>query len=139
MKVNLCEINEQGLVKEEDIDPRLWEMDSFDVRFLNPVHCKGVFTRLGGQIKVSLLCLVRRKIVCSRCLEEAEQEVEQSFDLYYSQDKIRDSLDIDPDIREQILLAFPMKVLCDPECKGICPGCGVNLNRENCRCSGKSE
>jgi uncharacterized protein len=31
-----------------------------------------------------------------------------------------------------------MKQLCKSDCKGICPGCGVDLNREKCRCSGKT-
>jgi len=36
--------------------------------------------------------------------------------------------------REQILLQIPMRHVCREDCKGICPRCGVNLNREKCRC-----
>ena len=43
-------------------------------------------------------------------------------------------LDLAPLIREHAWLAIPMKPLCDPECKGLCPHCGVNLNRESCEC-----
>jgi len=43
-------------------------------------------------------------------------------------------LDLAPLIREHAWLAIPMKHLCDPECKGLCPHCGVNLNRESCEC-----
>ena len=37
-------------------------------------------------------------------------------------------------VAEQVHLALPMKVVCREECRGFCPGCGANLNREACRC-----
>src|SRR3990170_2147226 len=37
-------------------------------------------------------------------------------------------------VAEQVYLALPMKVGCREECRGFCPGCGMNLNREACRC-----
>lgn len=43
-------------------------------------------------------------------------------------------LDLAPLIREHAWLGIPMKPLCDPECQGLCPHCGVNLNREMCEC-----
>jgi uncharacterized protein len=43
-------------------------------------------------------------------------------------------LDLSPLLREQVWIAMPMKPLCDPGCKGLCPQCGVNLNFESCTC-----
>lgn len=43
-------------------------------------------------------------------------------------------IDLAPLVREYAWLAIPMKHLCDPECKGLCPHCGVNLNVETCQC-----
>jgi uncharacterized protein len=43
-------------------------------------------------------------------------------------------LDLAPLIRELAWLAIPMKHLCDPECQGLCPHCGVNLSDEQCQC-----
>jgi len=37
-------------------------------------------------------------------------------------------------IRQTLLLSIPLKPLCDPECKGLCPSCGANLNEESCDC-----
>ncbi|MDD5195443.1 MAG: DUF177 domain-containing protein, partial [Candidatus Omnitrophica bacterium] len=48
-------------------------------------------------------------------------------------------LTVDNDIREEVLLNFPMKVLCKPDCKGLCPGCGANLNNEVCKCKQKTK
>src|ERR1700683_5209006 len=38
-------------------------------------------------------------------------------------------------VREQVLLAVPLKVICREDCKGLCPHCGTNLNLEQCSCS----
>ncbi|MGD2165881.1 MAG: DUF177 domain-containing protein, partial [Anaerolineae bacterium] len=43
-------------------------------------------------------------------------------------------IDLAPLVREHAWLAIPMKHLCDPECKGLCFHCGVNLNTESCQC-----
>jgi uncharacterized protein len=43
-------------------------------------------------------------------------------------------IDLDPIVREQVLLALPMRVICRDDCKGLCPSCGQDLNVEKCAC-----
>jgi uncharacterized protein len=38
-------------------------------------------------------------------------------------------------LREQVLLALPLKAICREDCKGFCPHCGRNLNQEQCNCT----
>ena len=45
-----------------------------------------------------------------------------------------DAIDFGQMMREQFYLALPMKPLCAPDCKGLCPICGKNRNRETCSC-----
>ncbi|TAK17286.1 MAG: DUF177 domain-containing protein [Acidobacteria bacterium] len=45
-----------------------------------------------------------------------------------------DEIDLGQMMREQFYLALPMKPLCQPDCKGLCPVCGKNRNRETCSC-----
>jgi uncharacterized protein len=45
-------------------------------------------------------------------------------------------IDITGDIRDTLLLAIPIKLLCNEDCRGLCAGCGANLNEESCRCPG---
>ena len=49
---------------------------------------------------------------------------------FYSEEEIN----LSPYIREQVLLALPMRPLCDDDCRGLCAGCGADLNYEPCRC-----
>jgi len=83
---------------------------------------------------------------CVRCLESFDfpvtLDLEETFrlpgirpsqDVFY---KVSDDgwLDLAPLLREQAWIAIPMKSLCQPDCKGLCPECGANLNLEVCTC-----
>jgi len=46
-----------------------------------------------------------------------------------------EEIDLRPVIREILVLSMPMSPLCRPECKGICGGCGADLNVEACKCA----
>ncbi len=47
------------------------------------------------------------------------------------------TIDLDPIIREQVLLALPVSVLCQDDCKGLCTVCGQDLNEKDCGCDRK--
>lgn len=47
------------------------------------------------------------------------------------------TIDLDPILREQVLLALPMDAVCREDCKGLCPQCGQNLNEKKCGCDPK--
>jgi uncharacterized protein len=92
-------------------------------------------------------------LTCSRCLEPFEAKVEVDFDLLLlprpEQAASREELtpeDLDLDfysgevvdleslLKEQIVLMVPLKPLCAEDCRGLCPRCGADLNRESCGC-----
>jgi uncharacterized protein len=50
-----------------------------------------------------------------------------------------DCVDLTPEIREAIVLNFPAYPVCRGDCRGLCPRCGVNRNRETCRCAPASD
>jgi uncharacterized protein len=49
------------------------------------------------------------------------------------------TIDLDPIVREQVLLALPVTVLCRDDCKGLCPTCGQDLNERDCGHSEKQQ
>ena len=95
---------------------------------------------------------------CARCLADTPLNVDQELDLFFLpeskalseyddaegaelQDRDLvvtfykgDTLDLAGVVREQILLAQPMKRLCREDCKGVCPTCGANRNLTRCGC-----
>jgi len=80
---------------------------------------------------------------CVRCLTEFEQALAIDFtELYaFSRKSTTDSdlilpenahINLAPLVREYMLLDIPIKPLCTPDCKGLCPTCGENLNEIQC-------
>jgi uncharacterized protein len=90
---------------------------------------------------------------CSRCLEPFAAQVATEFEVLLvpapqreAPDKELSAQELDLDVysgetvdlealvREQIILLAPLKPLCQESCRGLCPTCGANLNRETCSC-----
>jgi uncharacterized protein len=104
--------------------------------------------RLKGKLATSL------ELPCARCLEPVVHEVNGAFDLLYrpqGSDAGRPELSVteaeaeisyyqgeglllEDALREQVLLALPLKAVCREDCKGLCPHCGKNLNEAQCSC-----
>ncbi len=104
--------------------------------------------RLNGNLAAKL------ELPCARCLDPVFREVNRKFDLLYrpqGADAGREELSVtaaeaevsyyqgeglmlEDVLREQVLLAVPLKTICREDCKGLCPSCGKNLNLESCSC-----
>lgn len=80
---------------------------------------------------------------CARCLDEFDLPIATEFTELYAFDQrhMSDSqllvpanhqIDLAPLAREYMLLDMPITPLCRPDCKGLCPVCGINRNRETC-------
>ena len=134
MKIEVNKITETGLLVDEEIQAETWDMDSEDIRFVNNLNISCKFFKNNKEIFVDVHLRIRRLIICSRCLEEVGQIIEKDFTLHYNIRNLGEYLDVDNDIRDEILLNFPMKVLCSNDCKGLCPICGENLNYTVCNC-----
>ena len=72
--------------------------------------------------------------VCARCLEELSSTQERSYKFDFEINPQMEYIDLGEEIRQEIILANPARVLCSKDCKGICPECGANLNIEKCKC-----
>ena len=82
---------------------------------------------------------------CSRCLNDFDQPVSVRLaELYYYPPEsappdapaIGDDfhLDLTPVVREDFVVSIPIRALCRPDCKGLCPQCGANWNEGPCDC-----
>jgi len=82
-----------------------------------------------GGLEINFACR------CARCGENFDKKIVISdFFRSFSLETQNELINLTPDVREDILLALPMVVLCSADCRGLCPGCGANLNREKCKC-----
>lgn len=123
------------------------------VEFPEPVKVTGTVVNRGGYMLLTQTALVTYETQCARCLEPIRGEVTLTSEKPVAEEKgltslenkdnddyvqIADGLlDLVPPMRDEFLLSFPMRFLCKEDCKGLCAGCGANLNREECRCQKK--
>lgn len=158
MQIQFAEIPEEGLaVKVDDVSwfPEREVARSGDLRVEVFLERHGARILVRGSIDVNL------QQVCDRCLEEFIRPLHIDFSLILEQatgvegveadghggDHSETDLvlvdqpvvDLSDLLYQQLLLALPVKVLCRPDCLGLCENCGANLNREGCRCSEKPE
>lgn len=95
---------------------------------------------IAGEVKGVLI------MSCHRCMEIFEHPLDLEIEQLYSSenDLVEESktienneIDIIPVIKEALTLNLPIKLLCTLDCKGLCSGCGRNLNKEPCLCEDK--
>jgi len=76
---------------------------------------------------------------CGRCLKEFQQPIKVDQFVAHHPLQGEDSVDLTPNIREDILLELPQRALCKPNCNGLCPTCGQDLNVNACNCAKSSQ
>ena len=74
----------------------------------------------------------RYDTLCYRCLEDIKRDWTADFTLHFDIEKNMEFIVIDEDIRQEIILNLPTRILCEENCKGLCIDCGINLNKQEC-------
>jgi uncharacterized protein len=162
MFIKIKELELRKLVFDENFQPGIIDLGQ-DIRQKTLLHASGraelIRENRGSRKVVEDIRLVgsmstQVEVRCARCLDPVEREVSESFDLLYRPQGVDaagdetainqaeteigyyrgDGLLLEDVLKEQVLLALPVKLVCAAECRGFCPHCGRNLNVENCDC-----
>jgi DUF177 domain-containing protein len=157
--IDIPAIPPEGIDIEEPLDPASVHVEGEASFALEPggrlaVHVErvdGTTVHVRGEMTAPL------GLECARCLETFKWTVDQGLDLFFlphepgrtdeEEDEVElsdrdmvvayyegDRLDLGDMVREQLFLGLPMRTLCRDDCRGRCPSCGANLNRERCAC-----
>jgi uncharacterized protein len=137
LKISVNQIPLEGLTYEEEVSVSDLDLETEIIKFCAPIKIKADISKITNAVTVHLTINGRMLSSCSRCLEGLEIELNKNLDLNYSVTKEDREIDLDPDIREEIVLGYPIKPLCRADCRGLCPKCGKNLNIETCDCKSK--
>ncbi|HEX2908589.1 MAG TPA: DUF177 domain-containing protein [Phototrophicaceae bacterium] len=80
---------------------------------------------------------------CYRCLEPVTENVTVEIEELYVYPPRMDAefvveetavLNVGPLLRDEVIIATARGLLCQPDCRGLCPTCGTNLNQASCDC-----
>jgi uncharacterized protein len=164
MQLPIEQIGDEGLDLVLESDARDFPVLE-DIRkeggaaFESPVRFDVRAFRAESYIEIGGTFSGRVRLTCSRCLAEFFIDVQDAFSLTYlprplmpeqqrpgeeaevCEDEIGlipfdgDRIDLREGLQEQLVMALPVKPLCRPDCRGICPRCGADLNRSACRCT----
>ena len=126
------------------------------LRFCEPVGVEAVVNKMGEELFVAATVTTAIEGECARCVEPIQVPVLTTFEALYVPVREREEAtsrtgraevesqrllyydngvaDLGDEIVEAVSLAAPMKPLCRPDCRGLCPSCGKNLNAGECGC-----
>jgi uncharacterized protein len=139
MKVRIREVLTTGLDYSDQVMPQAIDVPEDFADMDTPVVVNGRFERVDGMILARLDVRYAVNIVCARCLERRHQDIEVSFDFDFELKPGDEYIDVGARIREEILLGADVRALCRDECRGICPDCGADLNKEACKCGNNQD
>jgi len=134
VEIDTRKIPDEGLILTEEFSPEDLDLDTDIVKFLSPIKAKAVIHKSYDAVFVNLTLGALMNISCGRCLKEEKRDFSRIIELNYAVDKSDPIIELDCDIREEIILDYPIKPLCSVDCKGLCPKCGANLNEGGCHC-----
>lgn len=163
MLIRIDEIKDDGLVlaREESFDafPALAEIvASGECTFVAPLVIGLKVYRIGEMVEVEGTVQSRVRLACGRCLVEYEEPLSSRFALTFARELPEiggeseeeeveleaeemglilfagDEIDLCEALAEQVIMALPMRPLCQSGCRGLCPQCGANLNEVDCGC-----
>jgi uncharacterized protein len=160
MFISLHELQLRTVRFQVDISPGEIEYGN-DITQSSVLHAEGTAQLLNhslGEMRIQGRLAVTAQALCDRCLEAATFPIDDRFDLVYmpaneagsgSDKEVGQAaievgyyqgggLPLNDVLREVVLLALPMQLVCSEACKGICPQCGGNRNQSDCDCHAKA-
>jgi uncharacterized protein len=125
------------------LEPEVWN---------SPLALDLQVDRQGDQLTLRGMAVTRVEEECARCLRHFDCPITFEFSVFADRSTVTRaaadaglddyalrhdgrSLDLDEEVREQAILARPMRSLCRSDCAGLCPRCGADLNQGPCACA----
>lgn len=166
MVIQLDQIKDHGmscqyrLAPHDFPDASVWE-EAGGFKLHEPINVELSLNRIAGLIEVKGRITTTVDSSCGRCLKDFSFDLDESFDLTFTNEPLTihddgvddeegmelsaedlglipfvgDSIDLTEAIGEQFFLALPVRPLCSAECRGLCPFCGIDLNEKKCDCA----
>ncbi|MDD5661196.1 MAG: DUF177 domain-containing protein [Candidatus Omnitrophica bacterium] len=134
MKIIINQVPQGGLYLEEEASAKELDLETDLIKFRTPLKLNAHVFLITNALTVELNIRAVLFSNCSRCLEEFEWKINKDTQLNYSLGSRDVFIDLSDDIREEVILDYPIKPLCRSNCKGLCVQCGKNKNQGGCNC-----
>ena len=148
------ELEHHRIVVSKAYAPDALNYRGAEFRQIGPLQVNAIAELAGAEIRIRGMVKTRLEVSCDRCLAPVGLPVEQEFDLTYRpvsaiareeeielpEDELEvgfysgEGIELVDVVAEQVILSLPMKIVCATDCRGLCPACGADRNREPCGC-----
>ena len=154
MRIELDKLEEQGGKFAQVYEANELPLEDAEVRLVEPAEVRGRIRRAGKEVELLGKLHTKLEAVCGRCLQPVELPITTEFNERFvrtvswaaeEQHELQaedlnlavfdgEGIELDDLVREELLLALPVNVLCREDCKGLCPVCGIDRNLSDCQC-----
>ena len=141
----------RGEVSRLSVDYMLSPEAPDGVTFMGDAHVVGEITNEAGYMRLTLEATLDYEGECARCLSSVKDSFTMQFERTVADEgtltdeQLEDNvdeyviiqngeLDLDEELREALILSFPMRLLCEEDCPGLCPKCGKPRREGECGC-----
>lgn len=131
MKIHVSRVPEEGTTQHVAYDPTRMDMDRDDIHLYQPFEVDATIMKADRELVVNATIHCQTRSTCARCLSEFTLMLTPAA-LFSYKVQPADVVDITDDVRQEVILAYPMIPICRPDCKGLCRVCGQNLNDRAC-------
>lgn len=133
MNVQIRRIGPEGLDLQESFPVEFIGLTQKDVvQFVAPLNIKAKVIMAEDEVVADIEVKSCFESFCSRCLEEVKKDWTTQFTLAFHAKEYAEFIEMDEDIRQELVLNLPLRILCQADCKGLCIDCGANLNKQEC-------
>ena len=135
MRINVKRIPDGGEILRGTDPASIIDIADPAVRFEREIEYDLLAQIQGHALLVTGKLATTVNLCCGRCLRRFEQPLRVEQLVFHEELTGEDFVDLTPQIREDIILELPQRALCQEDCKGLCPHCGVDLNQRTCQCA----
>ena len=154
MLITLAELELHRIVISKTYDSGTLDYRGAEVHQASPLKVDAVAELVDSEVRIQGHLETRLSAFCDRCLAPLELPVDRHFDVFYRpvesiardeeievpKDELGvgfyagDGVELADVVTDQVILSVPITIVCRAECRGLCPVCGTDLNREECHC-----
>lgn len=136
IKISVRDITSAGMDLKKSFPKESIGLSDEEIDLRSNVEVNAHIERAGNTISADTKVTADLGSMCARCLEDIHTVQEFDYQFEFEVTPSTEYIDLGEEIRQEMIMAVPSRVLCKDDCKGIC-ACGVNLNTEKCTCPNK--
>lgn len=149
LKVEALSNKEKDFI-DFDLEENISSLNYYGVAYnlISPIHISGRISRAGRNYFVKSTVDLTVESSCSRCLVDVSCPIKYNIDAYLMREEYDEGdyedydvfrvdgseIDFMKIVNSTLSFNMPQRILCSEDCQGICSGCGVDLNFEECKC-----